>query len=314
MHAQAPESISPLVGFVGKLPAQADFVRQHVVDRIGGEFDRWLVKSTQLVLSSKLELPAHPVRFVFSAPQCDSVLVGVLMASRDQVGRAFPLAIYSALAAPVAARNAHALPLAYDPFLDEAEAIGAAASGCSAAELRARIAALQPPGQDVVLAAARQCRDVLTHTSASDMFERTFARALPDSHWYGVHTLLVAAEGARATPAAAPTVVDCPITSDVDLAAWIDLSRRCASPSLNCLSVVWVQPDPRLLVVLGHAPEQLLQFVSDPRSKSARLWPLTTERADAIGRARDTIAAQAGGVQAALHANIDALWTLLAKS
>jgi type VI secretion system protein ImpM len=314
MHAQDPETISPLVGYVGKLPAQADFVRQHVSDRIGGEFDKWLVKATQNVLLAKIELPASPVRFVFSAPQCDSVVIGVLVASRDQVGRTFPLAIYTALAAPVAARNAHGLPLAYEQFLDEAEIVAAKAATATAAELRAGVAGLHPPGQDVVLAAAERCRNALQQTPARDMFERAFGRALPDAPWYGVHTVLVAGEASRSAPASsAPTVLDCPIASDVDLAAWLDLGRRLVPTSVACPSFIWVQPFPRLLFVLGYASEQLLQFATDPKNKSARLWPLTTERADAVTRARDLLGAQLGSIEAGAAMNLDALWAVLTR-
>src|SRR5688572_10908846 len=112
MH-EHEESTGPRVGYVGKVPAQADFVRHHVTDRIGGEFDRWLVKSTQNLLSVRAELPKAPVRFVFSAPQCDSVAVGVLAASSDHVGREFPLAIYTVVPAQLAAQHALGLPLAY---------------------------------------------------------------------------------------------------------------------------------------------------------------------------------------------------------
>lgn len=314
MHAQDPETISPLVGYVGKLPAQADFVRQHVADRIGGEFDKWLVKATQNVLHAKIELPTSPVRFVFSAPQCDSVVVGVLVASRDHVGRTFPLAIYTALAAPVAARNAHALPLAYEQFLDAAEAVAARAETGTAAELRAGVAGLHPPGQDVVLAAAQRCREALAHTPARDLFERAFSRTLADSHWYGVHTVLVAGEASRSAPASsAPTVLDCPIASDVDLAAWLDLGRRLVPTSVACPSFAWVQPFPRLLFVLGYASEQLLLFVADPKSKSARLWPLTTERTDAVTRARDLLGAQLGSIESGATMNLDALWGALTR-
>src|SRR4051794_17465828 len=114
------ETTGPRVGFVGKLPSQADFVRQHVADRVGGELDRWLVKATQTFLSAKAELPPAAVRFVFSGPGCDSVAIGVLVPSRDQVGRTFPLAIYAALPAAFAARHALGLPLAYLQFLDDA--------------------------------------------------------------------------------------------------------------------------------------------------------------------------------------------------
>ena len=51
------------------------------------------------------------MRFVFSAAQSDAVVVGVLGKSQDQVGRTFPLAIYTTLSIGYAARAFHAIPL-----------------------------------------------------------------------------------------------------------------------------------------------------------------------------------------------------------
>lgn len=306
------ETSGPRVGFVGKLPAQADFVRQHVSDRVGGEFDRWLVKATQTLLSAKAELPSAAVRFVFSAPQCDSVAVGMLSASSDHVGRTFPLAIYTTLPAPLAARHAFGLPLAYLQFLDEAEAVAAQAATLTAAELKARVAAMVPPGQEIVLAAAQQVRDVLGQLSASEMLERVFPSSQSGAQLYGLHTFVVAGEAGRAAPATAPpTVLDCPIVTDVDLAAWIDLGRRGTAGGTVCPSLAWVQVSPRLLVVLGYAPEQLLHLVADPKLKSSRLWPLTTERTEAIDRAREVLGGRLGSADTALRTNVDALWNML---
>jgi type VI secretion system protein ImpM len=317
------ETSGPRVGFVGKLPAQADFVRQHVADRVGGEFDRWLVKGTQNMLSAKAELPTGAVRFVFSAAQCDSVAVGVLIASRDQVGRSFPLAIYTALPAPLAARHALGLPLAFLQFLDDAEVLASEAATLSAADLRARTAELVPPHQDIVLAASQQSRDVLGQTPAPQMLERVFPSQQVGAPFYGLHTFVVASDGARSMPVSAPpTVLDCPIVTDVDLAAWIDLGRRgCpvapGSTGAICPTFAWVQVSPRLLLVLGYAPEQLLHFVADPKHKSSRLWPLTTERPEAVERAREVLSSRLGAqpgaaaAASALNTNIETLWNML---
>jgi type VI secretion system protein ImpM len=309
------ETTGPRVGFVGKLPSQADFVRHHVADRVGGEFDRWLVKATQTFLSAKVELPPAAVRFVFSGPNCESVAIGVLVPSRDQVGRTFPLAIYTALPAPFAARHALGLPLAYLQFLDDAEAIALEAQHASATELKARVAGLVPPNQEIVLAASQQCRDVLAQTRAREMLERVFPIAQttqPGAPFYALHTFSVAGEGARsAPPSAAPTVLDCPIVTDVDLAAWIELGRRGTPGGSVCPTFAWVQVSPRLLLVLGYAPEQLLHLVAEPKHKSSRLWPLTTERLEAVDRAREVLGSRLGSTDTALDASLESLWNMV---
>jgi hypothetical protein len=74
---------------------------------------------------------------------------------------------------------------------------------------------------------------------------------------------------------------------------------------------------PRLLVVLGSAPEQLLHFVADPKHKSSRLWPLTTERTEAVDRAREVLSGRLSAfasTESALDANIETLWNSLSPA
>jgi hypothetical protein len=252
---------------------------------------------------------------VFSGLGCESVAIGVLVPSRDQVGRTFPLVIYTTLPAPLAARHALGLPLAYLQFLDDAEAIALEALNVSAAELKARVATLVPPGQEIVLAGSQQCRDVLAQTRAREMLERVFpttTSSQPNAPFYALHTFAVATEGARsAPPSAPPTVLDCPIVTDVDLAAWIDLGRRGTPSGTVCPTFAWVQVAPRLLLVLGSAPEQLLHFVADPKHKSSRLWPLTTERPEAVERAREVLGTRLGSTDSALDASLESLWNMV---
>ena len=103
----------------------------------------------------------------------------------------------------------------------------------------------------------------------------------------------------------------CPLANDVDLVAWLDLARRCLGFRDMCPSFAWVESGAaRLMVSLGFASDQLLCFVADPRSQSSRLWPLTTERVEAIARARDAIGIE---LSAPESRTIDGLWTRLAR-
>ena len=300
------------VGFLGKIPTQADFVRQNIADRVGADFDPWLVKSAQNLSLAKSELPNGAVHFVFSAPHCDSVVVGVLGKSQDQIGRVFPLAIYTALPVGHAARAFHAIPLVHGAFLEQASAVLADAAALTLDALRERVAALVPPSDDTVALAAQRCAAVLAATPAQELFARAFATQPPDAHAYGLFTFCTAAEAARGGPVAgAPTVLSCPLANDVDLVAWLDLARRCLDWRDSCPSFAWVETEPaRLLLSLGFASDQLLHFVSDVRSSSSRLWPLTTERVEAIARARDALGAELAAPDAR---SLDGLWTRLSR-
>jgi type VI secretion system protein ImpM len=298
------------VGFLGKLPSQADFVRQPIADPIGKELDQWLVKSVQNLHLVKAELPETRIRFVLSAQGCDSIAIGVLGKSRDQLGRSFPLAIYTSAPGEAAAQAFHALPLAYGAFLARAESVLLGLAEASVDTLRAQVAELEQVPVALLTQAEQRCAEVLAATASSELFARVFAGRPADAYLYGLYTLRTAASAAQRAPGgAAPTVLGCPIANDVDLLAWLDLTRRCLGWTKHVPSYAWIEePEPRLLLSLGYASDQLLRFVADPQQASARLWPLWTDRAEAIVLARDALA-----LPATLPASLDTLWTLVAR-
>src|SRR5262245_45252092 len=113
--ATAPVSPPPSVtALFGKLPARRDFVR------IGGSFpgfERWLEEGLEATAARGGPLPRMPVRFYLpglgtargatAATATPNDLVGVLVPSRDQVGRDFPLALVQTVLGGPAATLAH---------------------------------------------------------------------------------------------------------------------------------------------------------------------------------------------------------------
>ncbi len=305
------------VGFIGKLPSQPDFVRQNIGDRVGSELDQWLVRSASNLQLAKIAWPTSTLRFVFTTKNCTAVAIGVATTSHDQVGRSFPLAIYTSLPLQEAAADFNAIPLSHAEFLGQAEAILTDSAQLSAEELRSRVLALSAPTALTLTAAAEQCRQLLQRTDAGTLLSRLFSGHAPDAPLYGLLTFRTATDAQRAgPPPTAPTVLACPIEIDVDLLAWLALARRCLRWSQACPSFVWVtEPAPRLLLVVGHAADQLMHFVAEPRHGSARLWPLTTDRAEAISRAADLLApALAPALTRPATASIDELWTEVSRA
>lgn len=309
-------------GFLGKIPAQPDFVRQTLPEPIASDFDAWLVKSAQNLALAKAELPGGSIRFLFSAPQRSEAVVGVLVKSRDQVGRSFPLAIYTVVPSAVLASTFHALPFAFSEVFERCDAVLADVPTLSLDALRARVAELVAPAFDAassLRAASERALQVLTSVTGADLSARAFASGPAGCFAYGMYTFRTAADAARrvpnAQPSAATTVLACPIVVDVDLLAWLDLARRVFAGAGSGLlpSFAWVEePDPRLLLSLGHASDQLLCFVAEPRHGSARLWPLETRSREAIARAQAELGAVLGG-EPALSSSVDELWTSLSR-
>ncbi|MET0388961.1 MAG: type VI secretion system-associated protein TagF [Polyangiales bacterium] len=301
------------VGFLGKLPARGDFVRQHVSDRVGAELEQWLQKSSQNLYQAKTDLPAQPLRFVFTAPNSQSAAIGTLIKSQDQVGRSFPLAIYTHVPLKQAHANLPALPVAFAQFFAGAEQVLGAAAQLSVEQLRDAVAQVAPSADAQWPQAVDATARALQATDAQSLLAALFQAAPPDAFYYGLYTFCAASGPVRsAPPSSAATVLDCPSSQPVALSAWLDLARRRLAWAQFCPSFVWSEGDAgRLLLSLGAASDQLLHFVVDPKHTSARLWPLISQRADAIARARADLAGVASALSSGNAANIDALWSVV---
>lgn len=303
------------VGFLGKIPARGDFVRQHIGERISTELEQWLQKSAQNLFQARSELPAQHVRFVYTANGSDSAAIGVLTKSQDQVGRTFPLAIFTTLPLPEAMSRLPSLPASYAPFFQAADSVLDSASGLTLEALRDAVLALTPGSEDPVAAAERTAR-ALRDTDALALLRLLFGVEPADGMYYGLYTFCSATSVVRSNPPpSAATVLDCPCGVEPGLAAWLELARRRLEWRQFCPSFLWNDgPDARLLLALGAASDQLLQFFVDPGHQSARLWPLWSQRMDAIARARASLNAVAIALASPTSPpSVDALWSLVTQ-
>src|SRR6185312_14010279 len=88
-----------------------------------------------------------------------------------------------------------------------------------------------------------------------------------------------------------PTVLDCPFEPELGPALWLSLVAARLRWTRGALSLLWAASSAgRLLIALGNASDQLLSLYAAKQHASTRLWPLTTERAEAITRARAQLA------------------------
>jgi type VI secretion system ImpM family protein len=272
----------------GKVPVRPDFVRERFAGPAAQRLDAWLIKAMETLAAAKLTLPPVMVRFLFAAHEEQALIVGVLSPSRDQVGRDFPICVFSSLPLARADGQLTGLPVACAGFFDAAEALIGEAPALRESELLAALDAIPLPDVNALPAASEQARNALRATEATDFVRRTLGDPASSAPYYGLHTFVTACGGAPGRPIA--TVLDCPLRGDVDLMAWLELAER-ALQGRTAASAFWIQaPSPRLLVSLGPIPTQLLHFMSDPGLSSARLWPLSTTRADVADQVRATLA------------------------
>jgi hypothetical protein len=180
--------------------------------------------------------------------------------------------------------------------------------------LRERVRAVTPPSAALLEGSRQRLHTLLQGTDAHPFMRELLSGQPVDSREYGLYTFCTATELAHAAPpGGAATVLDCPAAGSIAVPAWLELARRRLQWNDRCPSFIWSRaPRPRLLLSLGSASDQLLHFVANPKHPSARLWPLTTERADAAARAREKLRTSALALDdPAQHgASIDALWTL----
>jgi type VI secretion system protein ImpM len=127
------------VSWYGKLPARGDFVGRGLPPRWRSDWDGWLQRGIALAATA-LDDAALRERLGAFAPWCylalpapGEIWCGIIAASHDRVGRAFPLTLVERLAAPA---SPHEIAARLASLLD------AAAAGPEA--LEAAIAALPP--------------------------------------------------------------------------------------------------------------------------------------------------------------------------
>lgn len=302
------------LGYIGKIPARGDFIRQHIGERVSTELEQWLQKSTQSLFAAKAELPTQHVRFLYTNVGCDSAALGVLKKSSDQVGRNFPLAIFTTLPLTEAMSKLSALPAMYGPFFSAAGSVLDSAPGATLESLRDAVNALTIPPADECAAAAERSARALRETDALALLRLLFGVEPADGLYYGLYTFLSATAAVRSgPPPSAATVLDCPSMVDPALTAWLELARRRLEWRQFCPSLVWNEgQDGRLLLALGAASDQLLQFFVDPGNQSARLWPLWSQRTEAITRARAALNQVANALASPTSPlSVEALWSMV---
>lgn len=271
------------VGLFGKIPAQGDFVRINNSDPAAQGFDPWCQEALAALTRSGGSLPADPVYFLYRTNSASNVLVGAMVPSEDKVGRRFPLSIFALVDAGSLGPRFSGMPVAYSAFLEATTMLLADASTLSLAELGTRLAALPLPGPVEHQQADDICRRTLEGTSGRELLERLFIDLERGQQYYAFSTMVSACMQFRGQePPRASIVVDCPVAVDVDLFAWLELARRLLQWRTPP-AFVWTESEiPRLLLSLGSPPPNVLSFLVNPNSESQRLWPLVTQRPEAI--------------------------------
>lgn len=277
------------IGIFGKIPAVGDFVSMDAASPTCRTFQDWLQAENDYLAKKGKTLPGN-VRFIYRDASAGGVLVGGLGPSRDQVGRSFPLAVFTEVEAHVAMPKFSALPTAYDPFLDGVATAVAECHQMQLQDLRTRTANLHLAGAKEVRDAQLWTREALEATPAVVILETLFG---PLAHGVAFHGANMFRTGCAQVPGADPgkanIVLECPAHDDVQVAFWLSLAEGLLRWSVAPPTIMWTtakSPDARVLIALGGAPLGLLHFLADPTAVAERLWPMTTTAAASIDAGR----------------------------
>ena len=278
------------VGLFGKIPAQGDFLRLGGATPAVMAFDRWLQEGIDAGRRAGTGLPAEPLYFLFRTQGLREALIGALVPSGDSVGRTFPLAVYGFVDGSTLAERFSLVPAACANFLAAAVDLLGDAARLTAADLGARLAQLPTPTAEDSVAAEDMRRAVLNGARAGDLAERLFPGVPAGRAYYAFRTFASACEAVRGRDTDRPGVtLDCVVRSPVDRLVWLELGRRLLGWREMPPSLLWADSPPRLLLSLGPAPSSLLLYLTKPDHGGAKLWPVATDRPEAIEEARQAL-------------------------
>ena len=291
-----PERVK--IGVFGKLPAHAEFIRADTTEPAIPEIERWMDEAVGLLHRTSTALPEGPSYFAWRAAAGARTHVGVMVPSRDQVGRQFPLMIFAAVDG--GADFFPAFPVAFAPFLVEATALVSAAQTVDGPTVIEYARRLPVPGPMDIADARTAVDDLLARADVPDLFAAMFAGTPDGSRYYGLNTFVTACRGAHGQePGKASVTLDCPLGDIPARATWLELARRLLGWRDNP-SFFWTDgahgAHGRLLLPLGPPPPAMLGYLARGGAGSTKLWPLVTTNAAAIDSARNAMSPMLRGL------------------
>ncbi len=276
-------------GLFGKIPAHADFVRVRAASPAAREMVRWLEEGSEAAKRAGAAAGAGAVRFLFSPPGLTQVLVGVLKDSADQVGRRFPLAVFAVAEGRQLDAAFPLVPQGARAFLDAASVLLDGSDKLAPQDLAARLEALPVLGEDALARVEPELAALAAGSSVSELLQRLFGEH-SGQRCYALHCFRTACQPPRGRDPTGPGVVlDCPAQEDLDRFAWLELARRALAGG-RAPTFFWSEGGPgRLLIALGAPPAAAFPALWNPAHRDGKLWPMTTQRPEAIAAAKKSL-------------------------
>lgn len=277
-------------GLIGKIPAEGDFVRFNAGDPAAQEFTDWLAKGQESVHRNRESLPRAPSYFLFTGATATNALIGVLIPSKDRVGREFPLAAFTAIRTGDLAHCFALVPLAFSQFLTATAGLLEAAATLAGAEVEQRLAALPLPTAEAWSVAEENRLLLLSRSCSGIVREVSEPGGSCGGAYYAFRTFSEACSRVRwEEPAKARLVLDCPLSWDGPV-VWLELAERLLQWKKQPPSFLWTDDlPPRLLLSLGPMSPGTLSCLASQLPTNSSFWPVKTTQQSAIETARRSL-------------------------
>jgi len=282
---------------LGKLPCQADFVREGFRGAASDVLDAFLVQATPS-LHQSVGVPKLPrVWFFQSLPKQAQGLIGVCAPSQDAAGRDFPVVIAHAFDRALWRSKLGEIFWSFGAFLSDADQLITRLPDLTLSDVRGELTDLADgqaePGQGSPPPAAA--------------FDRTFGgdAAVQSYALYAFASAFAAGQPGL--------TLDCP-ANDAPLARlWLELATRVAEATGTTLCALYAPGASRLFISVSGWTPSLLRALADPSFVGDQVWPLTTELPEARDNARAALQEAAPALARPRSLSLNDLCEQLAK-
>lgn len=271
------------VGAFGKMPSHGDFVSMGMASATGRSFDKFSQMANDMVAQEKGKLPQGPIGFCFRDVEAESLLVGVMVGSKDSAGRAFPMSLFCEL--PIKkGMNLAGAPGVFTPAIVEVNRLALDIEMMSVEGLRLALPGVPLPNLEGINEAFDQEVARLEEVQLSRVLRRIYAEK-PGAAT-GAATLLKACDNAKREGPRRPVSVNLRATSDVELLFWLVVAQKRLGTEFGGLSVFWDVSSQRAILAPGMPDSNTLNFLARPNVQFSRLWETGTGKISAEADAR----------------------------
>jgi len=287
--AELQHPLATEIGCFGKIPSENDFVRTGAQGSCSRKFDVWLREGTAHLLRNNISPQRSVTHFLFGHDVDNGYLLGSLTPSRDGVQRSFPLAVYCRPPAQDMPLSYPRIPQAFSAFINASASFVSFAQSLQFNDLTTELEQLSkvvPTGYSPV--SSQQSFPI----GADELMQRMFAEQPPHSHEAAFGLFTSACQRRNSQLPYADATLDCPVSSDIELYFWLELSQRLLNWSTAAPTFVWRTESSRLLICLGLPSAQTFEFMESPNAKSPHLWPLHGQEPQQIEACRQVLTAR----------------------